>query len=176
MQPITYKRVTVLADDDFRRATQFLKNSWEDVQYSDDYVRVPTESRIRELLCVTASEVSSQWSVVHNMPLVVLTNMPTYLVSEELIDLFTGDGLIQNACDGFVAQNPQWDPATNCASLKFCDPGVMMKWIDSENNASTAWTWQGSGCNYKDRGVSVRYDQPPKSNDDDWRRPLGPTN
>ena len=125
---------------------------------------------------LTASEVSSQWSIVHNMPLVVLTNMPTYLVSEELMDLFTGDGLIQNACDGIVAQNPQWDPATNCASLKFCDPGVMMKWIDSENNASTAWTWQGSGCNYKDRGVSVRYDQPPKSNDDDWRRPLGPTN
>ncbi len=116
-------------------------------------------------------EVSNAWSVVHSMPIVVLTNLPTYLISEELITLFAAHSLIQDARNGFVAQNPQWDTPGG-RSLRFCDPGKMMEWIDATNTATTTWSWQQDGCNYKDRGVSVRHDVPPKSHVDDWRRPL----
>jgi hypothetical protein len=120
---------------------------------------------------LTAGEVSNQWSVVHGMPIVVLTNLPTYLISEELITLLYGNSLIQDARDGFVSQNPQWN-TEGSRSLQFCDPGKMMQWIDATNAATTVWSWQQDGCEYKDRGVSVRYDAPPESHVDDWRRPL----
>ena len=120
---------------------------------------------------LTAEDIAGDWSVSRGMPIAVLTNLPTYLVSEELITLFTGNNLIQDARDGFVAQDPQWD-AAGARALKFCDPGMMMEWIDSANDATATWSWQGDGCDYKDRGVSVRYDVPEQSSDDDWRRPL----
>ena len=124
---------------------------------------------------LTANEVASQWGVVHEMPIVVLTNMQTYLAVEALITLSSWNGIIKDACECFVAQNPQWNPSTNGASLRFCDPGLMMQWIDSQNNNTTTWSYHDLDCNYKDRGVTIRYDVPTASNDNDWRRPLSPT-
>ncbi len=58
-----------------------------------------------------------------------------------------------------------WGSGGNTRSLRFCDPGWMMDWIDVQNALTTQWPQGG----YKDRGVTVRYDVPPTSNLQEWR-------
>jgi hypothetical protein len=51
-------------------------------------------------------------------------------------------------------------------SLKFCDPSKMAVWIDSLNQTTS---WQQPALEYKDRGVTVRYDVPTKSSLTQWK-------
>jgi len=53
--------------------------------------------------------------------------------------------------------------------LKLVDPYRMADWIDARNQSTP---WQIEGSQYKDRGVTIKYDAPEPSNLNQWRRPL----
>jgi len=119
------------------------------------------------------------------MPLVYLSSLPATLAQAQLLyglgnnwalgfipypTFSESDALSQMfdvAYNDFVknANTAQWGTAPSDAykSLKFCDPGLMMQWIDT-TNAPTQWQ--------KNRGVEIIYKVRPYSELNEWRRPL----
>jgi hypothetical protein len=116
------------------------------------------------------SEVMAYWGVDRQMPIANLTGWPPVSTGlpRGVLNALTVYGTVHNillaAFNKFASQAPQWGQAP-CRQMKFIDPGLMAKWIDSQNE-NTHWTKE----TYKDRGVDIRYDVPEKSNLDSWRR------
>jgi hypothetical protein len=125
------------------------------------------------------------WGIDRDMPVVPLFNLTyTWIGSgANYLAYLTGSGrglrrelrLLRDQADvnlNAAHELGSWtDGSGTRQSLKFCDPYLMADWVDALNNTTH---WQQDGLQYKDRGVTIRYDTPQPSGLETWRnrRPI----